>query len=95
MQPLPDLCWVRKPNTKVGIGGFAEQYLGHDIGVFGRGMYADGKTEVYAYTSDDRSATLGLLAKGTAWSRSRDVVGIGRTPVIYRLFMQSTWGWAV
>ena len=59
----PDLCWARKPNVKKGIGAFAEQYIGHDIGVFGRGMYSDGKTEVDAYTSDDRSATLGVLAK--------------------------------
>jgi high affinity Mn2+ porin len=73
----PDLCWARKPNIKEGIGGFIEQDLGHDIGVFARGMYSDGKTEVYAYTSTDRSATLGLLGKGTAWSRPKDVVGVG------------------
>jgi high affinity Mn2+ porin len=73
----PDLCWARKPNVKKGIGAFAEQYLGHDIGVFARGMYSDGKTEVYAYTSDDRSATVGVLAKGSAWSRPKDVAGIG------------------
>ena len=73
----PDLCWARKPNIKMGIGAFAEQYLGHDIGVFGRGMYSDGKTEVYAYTSTDRSATIGLLAKGTAWLRPKDAVGVG------------------
>jgi high affinity Mn2+ porin len=73
----PDLCWARKPNVKVGIGGFAEQYLGHDIGVFARGMYSDGKTEVYAYTSTDRSATLGVLAKGSSWSRPKDVAGVG------------------
>ena len=60
----PDLCWARKPNVKEGIGAFAEQYIGHDIGVFARGMYSDGKTEVYAYTSTDRSATVGVLAKG-------------------------------
>jgi high affinity Mn2+ porin len=73
----PDLCWARKPNVKKGIGGFAEQYIGHDIGVFARGMYSDGQTEVYAYTSDDRSATLGVLAKGTSWSRPMDLAGIG------------------
>jgi high affinity Mn2+ porin len=73
----PDLCWARKPNVKKGIGVFAEQYIGHDIGVFARGMYADGKTEVYAYTSTDRSATLGVLAKGSSWSRPKDFVGIG------------------
>jgi high affinity Mn2+ porin len=73
----PDLCWARKPNIKEGIGAFAEQYIGHDIGIFGRGMYSDGKTEVYAYTSTDRSATVGMLAKGSAWSRSKDLVGLG------------------
>ena len=73
----PDLCWARKPNVKKGIGAFAEQYIGHDIGVFGRAMYADGQTEVDAYTSDDRSATVGLLAKGSSWSRPKDVAGIG------------------
>jgi high affinity Mn2+ porin len=73
----PDLCWARKPNVKEGIGAFAEQYIGHDIGVFARGMYSDGKTEVYAYTSTDRSATVGMLAKGSAWSRSKDLLGIG------------------
>jgi high affinity Mn2+ porin len=73
----PDLCWARRPNVKEGIGAFAEQYLGHDIGVFARGMYSDGKAEVYAYTSTDRSATVGVLAKGSAWSRPKDVAGIG------------------
>jgi hypothetical protein len=73
----PDLCWARKPNVKKGIGAFAEQYIGKEIGVFGRAMYADGQTEVYAYTSDDRSATVGVLAKGSAWSRPKDVAGIG------------------
>ena len=73
----PDLCWARKPNTKLGIGAFAEQYLYKDIGVYGRGMYADGKTEVDAYTSTDRSATIGVLAKGSTWSRPLDVAGGG------------------
>jgi len=73
----PDLCWARRPNVKEGIGAVAEQYLGHNIGVFGRAMYSDGKTEVYAYTSTDRSATLGVLAKGSSWSRPKDVTGIG------------------
>lgn len=73
----PDLCWVRKPNVKHGIGMFAQQYITHDIGIFGRAMYSDGQTEVDAYTSDDRSAAVGLLGKGSAWSRPSDVVGIG------------------
>ena len=73
----PDLCWVRKPNVKHGIGMFAEQYLTQDIGVFARAMYSDGQTEVDAYTAADRSAAFGLLGKGSLWSRAGDVAGIG------------------
>ena len=73
----PDLCWARKPNDKFGIGFFGEQYVARDIGVFGRAMYADGKAEVDAYTSTDRSVTLGVLGKGSLWSRHNDVAGIG------------------
>lgn len=71
----PDLCWVRKPNVKKGIGAFAEQYVAPDIGVFARGMYSDGKTEVDAYTATDRSLSVGMLAKGSSWSRPADVAG--------------------
>jgi hypothetical protein len=73
----PDLCWARRPNVKVGIGLFGEQYIGHDIGVFSRAMYSDGKTEVDAYTATDRSASVGVLAKGSSWSRRRDIAGVG------------------
>ena len=73
----PDLCWARKPNTKLGIGGFAEQYIATDVGLFARGMYSDGHTEVDAYLPDDRSVALGSLAKGSLWSRPDDVAGVG------------------
>jgi hypothetical protein len=73
----PDLCWVRKPDTKIGAGIFAQQYIARDIGVFGRALISDGKSEVDAYTSTDRSAQAGLLAKGTSWSRPLDVTGVG------------------
>jgi high affinity Mn2+ porin len=86
----PDLCWARKPNVKVGIGMFAQQYLTEDIGLFSRAMYSDGKTEVDAYTSTDRSATFGLLAKGTKWSRPRGVTGVGSTWVGSLRFMRNT-----
>jgi len=73
----PDLCWVRRPNVKVGIGLNVEQQLTKDIGVFFRGMYSDGRTEVYAFTSTDRSISFGVLAKGSLWHRPRDVAGLG------------------
>ncbi|MHB8417649.1 MAG: carbohydrate porin [Myxococcales bacterium] len=73
----PDLCWVRKPDDKWGIGLYVEQYLTRDIGLFARGMYSDGQTEVDAYTSADSSLTLGVLGKGSLWHRPADVTGIG------------------
>jgi hypothetical protein len=73
----PDLCWARKANIKMGIGINVEQQLADDVGVFFRGMYADGKTEVYSFTSTDRSVSVGGLLKGTRWDRQKDLVGIG------------------
>jgi hypothetical protein len=73
----PDLCWVRKANIKMGIGINMEQSITSDIGVFFRGMYSDGKTEVYSYTSADRSLSLGGIMKGTRWGRQKDSIGLG------------------
>jgi len=73
----PDLCWVRKPNIKLGIGLSIEQHLTDDIGVFFRGMYSDGQTEVGAFNPADRSVSFGATAKGSLWHRPFDVAGIG------------------
>lgn len=73
----PDLCWARRPNTKIGGGLFAEQYVARDVGVFTRAMVTDGQSEVDAFTSTDRSASIGVLAKGRAWARTADVTGVG------------------
>ncbi len=73
----PDLCWARRANIKLGIGVNLEQHVTDDIGVFFRGMFSDGQTEVYSYTSTDRSLSLGTLASGRAWQRPRDLAGLG------------------
>lgn len=73
----PDLCWVRKTNAKMGIGLNVEQALGEDVGVFARGMYSDGRSEVYAYMSSDASLSFGALVKGTWWRRPSDSAGAG------------------
>ena len=73
----PDLCWARKPNSKIGLGVSLEQSVNQNIGVFFRGMKSDGKTEVYAYTSTDSSISFGSLIKGSLWGRSQDEVGFG------------------
>jgi high affinity Mn2+ porin len=73
----PDLCFARKPNVKVGVGLNIEQEIVDDVGVFFRGMYSDGQTEVYSFTSTDRSISLGVMGKGTVWHRGADRAGIG------------------
>ena len=73
----PDLCWVRKPNIKVGIGLNLEQHLTDDAGVFFRAMFSDGATEVQAYTASDRSISFGGLTRGSPWNRPADLAGIG------------------
>ena len=73
----PDLCWARRTNVKVGIGLNVEQHLSDDVGVFARGMLSDGRSEVYAFGSTDRSVSFGALAHGAPWHRPRDVTGVG------------------
>ncbi len=73
----PDMCWVRRPNVKVGIGVNLEQYVAPDIGLFFRGMYSDGQTEVDAFDPADRSLSFGAVAKGAEWRRPFDVAGLG------------------
>ncbi len=73
----PDLCWARKSNIKMGVGLNMEQSITQDIGLFFRGMYSDGKTEVYSYTSSDRSISFGSAIKGQRWGRQKDTVGLG------------------
>ncbi len=72
----PDLCWVRKPNVKVGIGIDIEQAVTPEIGLFLRAMYSDGKSEVDAYNAADRSFSFGAVSKGTRWGRPFDLTGI-------------------
>ena len=73
----PDLCWVRRPSVKVGVGINVEQRLGPDVGVFFRGMVSDGQTEVYSFTSTDSSMSFGTIVKGSPWLRPADSAGVG------------------
>jgi hypothetical protein len=73
----PDLCWDRGTRVKVGAGLSLEQNLSSVVGVFARGMYSDGKTEVASYNSADRSVNLGTIVKGKWWRRPADTLGVG------------------
>jgi hypothetical protein len=73
----PDLCYVRRPNVKLGAGINIEQHVTDDAGLFFRAMYSDGRTEVDAFNSADRSLSIGAVGKGNTWHRPFDVVGAG------------------
>ncbi|HEY3253216.1 MAG TPA: carbohydrate porin [Polyangiaceae bacterium] len=72
----PDFCWVREPRIKIGLGVSFEQQVTNDLGFFARAMISDGRSEVYSYTSADRSASVGAVVHGTPWQRPFDVVGL-------------------
>jgi hypothetical protein len=73
----PSLDAVRTANrSKVGVGLNVEQTLTRDVGGFLRAMWADGKTETYAFTEADRSLSFGAVAAGASWDRPADTLGV-------------------
>jgi high affinity Mn2+ porin len=66
---------IRRPGTlKYGTGISFDQEISHDVGVFSRLGWNDGKTEDFAFTAIDRLAEGGVSVKGTRWKRKDDVV---------------------
>jgi carbohydrate-selective porin OprB len=72
----PDISQVRQKNAKVGFGLNIEQAITKDLGLFIRASKHDGKTETYAFTEIDASVSGGMVLKGSAWSRSKDEIGV-------------------
>ena len=74
---IPSLDAVRTAEqSKVGIGVNLEQTFTPALGGFLRAMWADGKTETYAFTEADRSLSFGGSAKGARWGRPADTLGV-------------------
>lgn len=74
---VPDINLVRTSDqVKYGVGLNLEQAINEDVGVFMRAMWADGRTETYAFTEIDRSLSGGALIKGNTWRRPEDTIGI-------------------
>jgi high affinity Mn2+ porin len=72
-----DLAATRRPGTKkYGFGLNAEQEIARDIGAFARYGWSDGKTETWAFTQIDRSASGGIQVRGRLWKRPGDTVGL-------------------
>ncbi|MGI9073819.1 MAG: carbohydrate porin [Bryobacteraceae bacterium] len=71
----PDVTVSRRVGTlKYGVGVSMDQELSHDIGVFSRLGWNDGKTESFAFTAIDRMASGGVSVGGRSWRRKDDVV---------------------
>jgi len=71
-----DITQSRKYRYKYGAGINVEQEITKDLGAFMRFGWNDGKTETWAFTEIDRTASLGLSLKGASWSRGDDTVGL-------------------
>jgi high affinity Mn2+ porin len=72
----PDITLTRTYSAKYGFGLSAEQAITDDLGLFARLGWNDGHTESFVFTEIDRTASLGLSLKGTAWRRPSDVAGL-------------------
>ena len=72
-----DLAATRRNGTlKYGFGLNLEQAVAHDVGIFARYGWADGKTEAWEFTEIDRSISGGVSLGGVRWRRATDRVGV-------------------
>jgi len=76
----PDITAVHHAGTlKYGTGVSFDQEISHDVGVFSRLGWNDGKTQSFAFTAIDRLASAGVSVKGTKWKRKEDVAATSFT----------------
>lgn len=66
---------LRKRRVKLGGGINIQQQLAPNLGFFLRASMADGRYETVDYTDIDRQLSLGLVASGKLWGRSKDEIG--------------------
>jgi high affinity Mn2+ porin len=71
-----DITQTRADRIKYGFGLNWEQEITGNIGLFSRLGWSDGRTEAWAYSDVDRTASLGLSIKGGSWHRSDDTFGL-------------------
>jgi high affinity Mn2+ porin len=70
---VPDITATREPGRKkVGAGLNLQRSLGTGWGIFSRVGWNDGRTETFAFTEIDRTASLGVSRKGLPLGRQGD-----------------------
>lgn len=72
-----DIAQTRRGRVKFGYAFNIEQSITDDIGLFARWSWNDGKNEIMSFTDIDDSLSFGASIKGSAWSRPKDVIGMG------------------
>ncbi len=76
----PDVTKTLRVGTlKYGFGVSMEQEIVHNVGVFTRLGWNDGKTEDFAFTAIDRLASGGVSVSGAAWRRRGDTAASALT----------------
>ncbi len=73
---MPNFDTVRRAQSKKGLSFSVEQTFTKDLGGFAKLAANDGQTENYAFTSIDRSFSMGLVLTGRQWQRPEDTLGI-------------------
>jgi len=72
----PDIVATRRQGrVKYGLGANAEQEFGRGFRMFARWGWNNGRTESFAYTEIDRTASLGGDLSGANWRRNLDKFG--------------------
>ena len=71
-----DITLSRTYDAKYGFGISVEQAITDDLGLFGRIGWNDGHTESFVFTEIDRTGSIGLSLRGSAWHRPDDVVAL-------------------
>lgn len=71
-----DTAAVRRMTGKQGWAVNAEQEVSEQLGLFARYSRNDGRTEAYDFTDINRSLSLGLSARGAAWSQPDHSAGL-------------------
>jgi high affinity Mn2+ porin len=72
----PDTAAVRAVASRPGVALNLEQELSADVGAFARFSFNDGSKEAYEFTDVNKSISLGVVAKGSAWGRPADTLGV-------------------
>lgn len=72
----PSTGLVRKYHTRPGVSLLVDQQLSPEVTAFARAGWADAHYEPYEFADIDTTVSGGLSAKGKAWGRADDTLGV-------------------